>query len=100
MVHAADDLRGHVTGGSTGLFGVAFFLLPSHSEISDTQVPILLKHQVFGFEVAVDDAFGVDVLQSQDDASSDKLCIEWELTGLFFIEELVKTEMVAKVSTP
>lgn len=44
VVHPADDLRGHVSGGSTCLFGVVGFSFPSDSEIGKAEVSIFLEN--------------------------------------------------------
>jgi hypothetical protein len=61
VVHSADDLRRHVTGGSTGLFRVIGFSFASDSEISEAEVPIFLKNEILGFKVSVDDSFGMHI---------------------------------------
>jgi hypothetical protein len=47
----------------------------------------------------MNDSFGVDKLKSQNDASCDKLLINDVNTCLFFVKELVKTEMISKISS-
>jgi hypothetical protein len=55
MVHLADDLRSHVPGRSTCILSVIWFYLPRYAQIGHPHVPLLVKDQVLGLEVAVDD---------------------------------------------
>ena len=65
MVHSADDLRSHVSWSATGLLRIAFFPFASHSEVSNSEVAVLFKNQILGFEVSMDDSFGMDVLKAE-----------------------------------
>lgn len=72
MVHSADDLWGHVAWRPAGFLWVVVFHPPGHAEVSHPQIPIFFEDQVLRFEVSVDDALGVDILQRQNNAGHHK----------------------------
>lgn len=69
MIHPANDFRSHITRRTTGFLWVIFLFLPSYPEISNPEVPIFFKHQIFRFEISMYNPFWVDKLKSIDDTS-------------------------------
>ena len=79
MVHPADDFRSHVAGSSTRFVGVVIPELPSHPKICDVNVAVFLKHNVFGFEVTMDDIVGMNILEGLNNAGNNEPFIEVRL---------------------
>lgn len=75
VIHPADDLRSHIARRSAGLLRVILLLPAGNPEISDSEIPAFLKHQILRLEVAMYDAPSVGVLQSKHNAPRDELCI-------------------------
>lgn len=91
MVLLAEDLRRHVAGSATCFFGVVFLVKPGDSEVSDSEVPILVEHDVLRLDISVNYAFLVEVVESLQQAHHEEL-------GLFFGEFTLFVYMVPQVS--
>ena len=72
MVGLADDFRSHVSRRPASILRVVGLDLPRNAQVSHPQVALIVKHQVFGLEVAVDDALAVQVLQGEHEAGEVK----------------------------
>lgn len=91
MVIFADDFRGHVSWGPTGIFCVVRLHLPGDAQIGYPQIPPIIEHKVFRLEVAVDDPAGVEVLESSDNAGEEE-------TGLLLSEFTTIAQVVPEVT--
>ena len=91
VVLAAHDLWRHVAGGATGVFLVFGVPDAGDAEVGDEEVALAVEDEVLGFDVAVDDAVVVDVLEALDDAGGEEL-------GLGFGEAAVLAAVVAEVA--
>jgi hypothetical protein len=65
VVAAAHDLRGHVARGARSVVGVLGLPDPGNPQIRYPQVAFGIEDEVFGFEVAVDDASVVQKLEAE-----------------------------------
>ena len=67
MTILCDDFGRHILGGSTNGVGVVLTLDVGlgESKVGELDVAVLADHDVFGFEITVDDVFGVEVLKRQ-----------------------------------
>lgn len=68
MVSLANDLRSHVTWGSTGIVSIIWFNFSWYSKVSDSQVATVIDDKILGFQVPVNDLFAVEVFEAEDDA--------------------------------
>jgi hypothetical protein len=57
VVHSTDDLWSHIAWSSTGFVGIVDFVFSGNSEISDSEVPVVLEDKVFWFKIPVYDIF-------------------------------------------
>lgn len=55
MVHFAYNFRCHIPGRTACLLRIIALLSAGHPEISEPQIPRLLKYYIFWLQVAMDD---------------------------------------------
>lgn len=84
-----ENLGRHVARCSTCIFGVVFAPGPGNTEIGNSDVPMFVHDDVFGFYVSVDNLVLVDVLEAKDEASDKKL-------GQGLAEAITRAEVVAQ----
>lgn len=77
MVLPAHDFRSHVAWCARGVFLVFGSPYSSDTEICDAQVAVGVKNEVFRFDVSVDDALVVDVLEALNDAGGEEFGLEF-----------------------
>lgn len=109
MVRPAHNFRSHIARRSRSITAVLWFPYASNSEICQSKVTcstllttyrtFFLENQVLGFDIPVDDAIHVQVLQCHEHASHEKLYIPLIITGLLLIKLGVPNEVVPEIST-
>ena len=73
---AFDHFRSHVLLGSANRFGKFSFLeVASHTKVYETDVAILAQHDIFQFEISVDDIAFVEVAERSNYLNCVELCI-------------------------
>jgi len=73
VILATHDFGRHVAGRTTGVFCILGVPNSSDAEISDPEIAMLVKNQVFRLDVSVKDAVFVQVLKAQEHAGDKKL---------------------------
>ena len=87
----AHNLGSHISRGPAGLFGVLGVPYPGDAEIGHSQIALVVKDQVFGFDVPVYDALAVDIFQGHCNACHKK-------PGLVLCELSVFRNVIAEVT--
>jgi hypothetical protein len=72
MIFPHQNLRGHIPRSSTGLIRILSSPIPRYSKISDPTVSLLIKNDILGFQIPVNDIFGMKIVQSFHNASDNK----------------------------
>lgn len=75
VVLAKHHLWRHVSWSATRVCTVPRPLYSRDPEVGDVCVPFVVKHDVLWLDVSVDDVFGMDVLQGDQDVRNRELCI-------------------------
>ena len=79
MILPTHDLRCHVAWCPTCLLGVVWVPDPRDSKISDSQVTQFVEYEILWFDIPMQDAFPMNVIQSYYDASHEELSLVlWE----------------------
>ena len=91
MTLPAHNLGSHISRGPAGLFGVLGVPYPGDAEIGHSQIALVVKDQVFGFDVPVYDALAVDIFQGHCNACHKK-------PGLVLCELSVFRNVIAEVA--
>jgi hypothetical protein len=66
VIFTAKDLRCHVSWGSTGILVILLFEFSTNTEICDSKVSLRIKHDVLGFDIAMDNLVSVQVFECYD----------------------------------
>lgn len=98
MIQTADDLRRHIPRRPTRLITVLFLPLPSNPKIRNPDVAGVFEDEVLRFDVAVDYAVLVDVLEGEGDTGDYELWVTGWGTGLLLGKGLFGAEVVAQVA--
>lgn len=72
MLVSSDDLRSHVPGSSGGVLLIFRGIYPGYSHISEPEVPLGVKDEIFGFDVPVNDVVFMETLEAEEDAADKK----------------------------
>lgn len=88
VVLSAHDFRGHVTRSATCVLRVLGVQNSGNSKVSNAQVTLLVKHQVFGFNVAMKDMVAVQVFQTNNHAGNEEFCKSGQLKNLLVCSSL------------
>lgn len=91
MILPAKDLRRHITRRSTCIGTIIGPKRPCNPKISQPREPLPIQHDIFRFDITMDDTFRMQVLQTQSNAYYYKLC-------LLLIETLSR-EVMSEVSS-
>ena len=62
MIHSADHFWRHISRCSTRLLSIVVFSFSGNPKIGEPGIAIFLKYNIFGFQVAMDDILGMDIL--------------------------------------
>mmetsp|Transcript_903 Transcript_903/g.1295 ORF Transcript_903/g.1295 Transcript_903/m.1295 type:complete len:219 (-) Transcript_903:2140-2796(-) len=86
---ALDDFRRQVIGSTAqGICQLIRGEFLSESKVNNLQVSLRVQQQIFKFEIAVDDALGVEVVEAQQHASCIELCLAfWESLGISQVDK-------------
>jgi hypothetical protein len=87
-----ENLGSHVARRPRGVFHIVNFPLFADPKVSQSQIALLLKYNIFRLDVPMDEPFPVDVLQGLHQTSSEKL-------DLIFVESLLDTHVKPEVSS-
>ncbi len=71
----AEHFRSHIARRSTCIQRLLAILSPRNPEISQSQIPLLIKHQIFRFDVPMENLLAVDIVNRSEDAGYEKLCL-------------------------
>lgn len=72
VVLPAHHLRSHVAGSARGILGVVRVPHSRDSEVCGPEVAVGIEDEVLRFDVAVECAVGVEVLERQDNTGDEK----------------------------
>lgn len=64
MVLTAHDLRRHIARRARGVLCVVWVPDPRYTQVRDPHVALLIKHEVLGLDVPVEDALAVEELET------------------------------------
>lgn len=92
MILFAKNFGRHVTGCTAGFFGILLFEIASDSEVSDSQVTLVIQYYVLRLDVSVDDVLLVEVIESLEETCYEEL-------GLLLGELLSFVDVVSEVTT-
>jgi len=73
VILSTHNFGGHIAGCTTGVFCVLRVPNSSNPQISDPQIAVLVKNQIFRFNISVKDTVFVQVLKAQEHAGDKKL---------------------------
>lgn len=90
MVGLGDDLRGHIAWRPASICGIVWFALSRNAQVGDSEVSLLIEHEVFRFEIPVNDPVGMHILKTDYNASDEKFCF-------FFVESPSQAEMKSEI---
>lgn len=88
MILSAHYFRSHITGRSAGIRRVLLPKFLGDSEISDAYIAFGIKHEVFRFDIPMNDALVVQVLEPGEHAGNEE-------ASLLLIEPLALAYVVA-----
>ncbi len=69
-----EHLRCHVAGSAWCIVRIIGSVNSCDTEVRQLQVPILVDHQIFRFNISMNNLVLVNVLESRDEASNKELC--------------------------
>ena len=75
VVLPAHHLRSHVARSPAGVCRIVGLDESSNAEIGGSEVALVVKDQVFRFDVPMDDVVEVQVLEAHQDAGDEELCL-------------------------
>jgi hypothetical protein len=90
VVLSAHHFRGHVPWSAARICVVVGLNNSSDTEISDSEVSFVVKHQIFWFDIAVYDIVEVEKLQSDQHAGNEEF-------GFAFLEPASAAHMVPEI---
>lgn len=73
MLISCDDLRSHVPWSAGGVLLIFRGIYSGYSHISESEVPLGIKDEIFRFDVPVDDVVFMETLEAEEDAADKKL---------------------------
>lgn len=76
MVLPAHDFRCHISRSAAGVCAVVWLHHSCNPQISYSNVPFIIKHQVFRLDVAVDDVVEMQEFKTDEDAGNKELCLQ------------------------
>ena len=102
VVLATHHFRGHVTRCTACILVVLCLVHSSDAKVCDSKIPVLVEHEVFWFDIAVNYAFRVNVLETLKQTSDEELCdsnLRTHITCLILREFAVSTNVVSQVAS-
>lgn len=97
MICSAYDFRCHVAGRAACVLEVSLGHVAGYPEICDLWVSFVIEDQVLGFEVAMDNALGVQILEAENGTSQEKTRnLLWK--GLLYAQVIAKVSSIAVIS--
>lgn len=92
MVHPGNNFWCHVSRCATRVTGIVRLNMPRYSKVSNPHITTIVNHQVFRFEISMDDSSPMQVFQAEDHTCKEKF-------SLFFWESLVDGKVISHISS-
>lgn len=71
----ANHLRRHVPRSTACVLAVVIPHLSRNSEVSNADIAIIIEHEVLRLQVSVNNSFGVEVLQANDNVRNEEFSL-------------------------